>query len=248
MLILQKEKVLSAIINCHNLTKCHFKEGKKQVILPKTSLVVDQGSMLAITGSSGSGKSTLLNILGLLDQCTHGSYVLQGHDCTRIDIANMAKLRQKSFGYIFQQYWLIKQLTVLENIQLPLYYLGMSMATSKQTCYKIMEELEIAQYADRYPQQLSGGQQQRVSIARAISTEPPILLADEPTGALDQLNTSKIMGILKNLNQTKQTTIIIVTHDKWVASQCTQQADLPDLFTKPSLIQSKEPISEVAVC
>ena len=239
---------MSAIIQCHNISKHVVKDGMRQVILPQTSLDVKQGSLLAITGSSGSGKSTLLNILGLLDQCSHGSYYLQGKDCSALTPQDMANLRQQSFGYIFQQYWLIKQLTVLENIQLPLYYANISMQKSREKCLEIMEMLDIAAYANRYPHQLSGGQQQRVSIARAISTKPPILLADEPTGALDTENTKKILQILRSLNEKQKTTILIVTHDNWVADQCNSRINLSELFTKPYLLSHTTKKPEPVAC
>ena len=160
----------------------------------------------------------------------------------------MANLRQQSFGYIFQQYWLIKQLTVLENIQLPLYYANISMQKSRKKCLEIMEMLDIAAYANRYPHQLSGGQQQRVSIARAISTKPPILLADEPTGALDTENTKKILQILRSLNEKQKTTILIVTHDNWVADQCNSRINLSELFTKPYLLSHTTKKPEPVAC
>ena len=239
---------MSPIIQCHNLCKTVKKDNTQYLVLPATSLQVAAGSMLAITGSSGTGKSTLLNIIGLLDQASSGQYNLQGTSLENLSAEAMAPIRQKSFGYIFQQYWLIKQLSILENVQLPLYYAGQSMQESKETCMHILDELGIANQANKYPHQLSGGQQQRASIARALSTQPPILLADEPTGALDQKNTSIILDSLKKLNDEKKTTIVLVTHDEWVAKQCREHVNIQDLFNKPSLIRKQKKNMEFASC
>lgn len=239
---------MSPIIQCHNISKSIQKDGIQQPILPATSLEVEKGDLLAITGCSGSGKSTLLNIIGLLDQPSSGNYSLQGQRLDQLSPEAMAPIRQKSFGYIFQQYWLIKQLSIIENVQLPLYYAGKTMRESTDHCMQILDDLHIADHAHKYPHQLSGGQQQRASIARALSTDPPILLADEPSGALDQKNTGVILEILQQLNQDKQTTIVLVTHDNWVAKQCRTHIQLHDLFSKPALIENPSRFVEVAVC
>ncbi len=239
---------MSTIIQCHNISKSIRKDGIQHPILPATTLEVEKGALLAITGCSGSGKSTLLNIIGLLDQPSSGSYSLQGQRLDQLSPEAMAPIRQKSFGYIFQQYWLIKQLSIIENVQLPLYYAGQTMHESHDHCMQILKDLHIADHAHKYPHQLSGGQQQRASIARALSTEPPILLADEPSGALDQKNTGIILEILQQLNQDKKTTIVLVTHDNMVAKQCRTHIQLQDLFSKPALIESPSRVAEVATC
>ena len=236
---------MSTIIQCHNISKSIRKDGIQHPILPATTL---KGDLLAITGCSGSGKSTLLNIIGLLDQPSSGNYSLQGQRLDRLTPEAMAPIRQKSFGYIFQQYWLIKQLSIIENVQLPLYYAGQTMRESYDYCMQILDDLHIVDHAHKYPHQLSGGQQQRASIARALSTEPPILLADEPSGALDKKNTGIILEILQQLNQDKQTTIVLVTHDNWVAEQCRTHIQLQDLFSKPTLIENHSRLVEVAAC
>ena len=209
------------IIQCYNLEK---KAPQQQHHLLKAqSFHIQKGEMLAIQGRSGAGKTTLLNILALLDQPSAGQYYLENKNVSTLDATEIQYQRQHTFGYIFQQYWLIEHLNVLDNICLPLQYLANPNQHDHQHLTEILNVLGLNDYLKRYPQQLSGGQQQRVSIARALVCNPKIILADEPTGALDQENSEKILALLAKINTQLGTTIIMVTHDAEVASKCQRQ-------------------------
>lgn len=204
------------------------KENKTINILQECSLTVQQGDMIAITGQSGIGKSTLLNIIGCLDQPSSGTYHLNGQDITSLSTEHKSKIRKEIFGYIFQQYWLIKHLTILENVELALHYKGMK--NTRKIATETLETLGLLQHQHQLPNQLSGGQQQKSSIARAIATQPKIIIADEPTGALDKKSSHQVMSLLKDINHTTQTTIIVVTHDQDMAKICNKQMAIESLF------------------
>ncbi len=188
--------------------------------------------MVAITGQSGAGKSTLLNIIGCLDQPSSGQYYLNQHDITDLSCTARSLLRKETFGYIFQQYWLINHLTVVENVELALLYRSGHCRSNREKARNALDQLGILSHAEHYPCQLSGGQQQRASIARAIITKPNILIADEPTGALDHDNSMQIMQILKEINRSHGTTVILVTHDREIAGMCNKRLPMETLFTK----------------
>jgi ABC-type lipoprotein export system ATPase subunit len=208
---------LNNIIQCQNLSKVVHPSGP--VIFSNLSFEIAKPTTLAIMGPSGSGKSTFLNIIGLLDSASSGSYFLHGHDINQLSTQAMLSLRKRYFGYIFQQYQLIHHLSVYDNIMLPLSYLD-DPSSHENRVDSLMERLQISKLQDRYPYQLSGGEQQRVGIARALITNPSILLADEPTGALDQINTDLTLDILSDIYRDFSTTIIVVTHDPYVANRC----------------------------
>ncbi len=186
--------------------------------------------MVAITGQSGIGKSTLLNIIGCLDHPTSGNYFLENHNISTLSLEEKALIRKKTFGYIFQQYWLIKHLTIIENIELALEYLDGNQHNTREIALATLASIGIPQYAEYYPMHLSGGQQQKASIARAIVTKPSIIIADEPTGALDHNNSMQIMDLLKKINREQQTTIIVVTHDREIAGLCNRRLPMETLF------------------
>lgn len=181
--------------------------------LDEITLQVEQGEFVAIMGPSGCGKSTLLNILGTLDSPTSGSYFFEGRQVDKMNENQLTALRKGNLGFIFQSFNLIDELTVYENVELPLVYLGIKAAQRKERVDIVLEKVNLLHRANHYPQQLSGGQQQRVAIARAVVTDCKLLLADEPTGNLDSVNGVEVMELLGGLNR-QGTTIIIVTHSQ----------------------------------
>ena len=206
------------LIDIKNIYKI-YNEGKESEVraLNGVSLAIDRGEFVAIIGASGSGKSTLMNILGCLDIPTYGDYTLDGIDITQCSDKQLAHIRNKEIGFIFQGYNLIPALTAYENVELPLIYQGLSMGLRED---RVMDALERVSMADRWkhkPAEMSGGQQQRVAIARAIATHPPIIMADEPTGALDSKTGKHVLEILHALNA-EGSTIILITHDNNIAA------------------------------
>lgn len=196
-----------------------YSDGDSEIrALDGVSFTVQKGEFVAIVGSSGSGKSTCMNIIGCLDIPTSGTYMLNGTDVSTMDEKSLAHIRNKEIGFIFQQYNLISKLSVLENVELPLLYKGVRAAERKELALKALERVGLEDRADKYPAQLSGGQQQRVSIARALAGEPPVILADEPTGALDSKTGREVLEFLKQLNK-EGTTIILITHDNSIAEE-----------------------------
>ncbi|MEG0454145.1 MAG: ABC transporter ATP-binding protein [Bacteroides sp.] len=181
--------------------------------LNEVSLQVEQGEFVAIMGPSGCGKSTLLNILGTLDSPTSGSYFFEGKRVDQMSENQLTALRKGNLGFIFQSFNLIDELSVYENVELPLVYLGMKASERKANVQRVLEKVNLLHRANHFPQQLSGGQQQRVAIARAVVTNSKLLLADEPTGNLDSVNGIEVMELLAELNR-QGTTIIIVTHSQ----------------------------------
>ena len=206
-----------------------YNEGKESEVraLDGVSLHIDRGEFVAIIGASGSGKSTLMNILGCLDVPTYGDYFLDGTDITDRSDRQLARIRNKEIGFIFQGYNLIPALTAYENVELPLIYQGVPMWNREKL---VMEALEKVAMADRWkhkPSEMSGGQQQRVAIARAIATHPPIIMADEPTGALDSKTGKHVLEILHTLNE-EGTTIILITHDNGIAATARRVVRISD--------------------
>ncbi|KRL26761.1 ABC transporter, ATP-binding protein [Limosilactobacillus mucosae DSM 13345] len=197
-------------------------------MLHDINLQVAAGELMAIIGESGSGKSTLINIIGFLDDDFEGNYFYNDqaiHDYTRADFA---KLRNQHVGFVFQNFKLIRDISIAENVILPLLYAGVGRRQAKKTAARVLSRVGLGGYDDKLPTELSGGQQQRVSIARAIIANPDFLIADEPTGALDTKTSQEIMDLFKQLNQTQHTTIIMVTHDPRVAEQCERVVKIID--------------------
>lgn len=181
--------------------------------LNNVSLEIKQGEFVAIMGPSGCGKSTLMNILGTLDSPTSGKYYFNGKEVDRMSESQLTSFRKGNIGFVFQSFNLIDELTVYENVELPLVYLNMKAADRKKKVEEVLERMDILHRAGHLPQQLSGGQQQRVAIARAVVTDCPLILADEPTGNLDSKNGAEVMELLSELNR-QGTTIVMVTHSQ----------------------------------
>lgn len=201
------------MIKTEKLSMLFTTEEVQTKALNEVTLHVEQGEFVAIMGPSGCGKSTLLNILGTLDSPTSGSYFFEGKQVDKMNENQLTALRKNNLGFIFQSFNLIDELTVYENVELPLVYMGIKVAQRKEKVNKVLEKVNLLHRANHYPQQLSGGQQQRVAIARAVVTDCKLLLADEPTGNLDSVNGVEVMELLSELNR-QGTTIIIVTHSQ----------------------------------
>jgi putative ABC transport system ATP-binding protein len=195
--------------------------------LRDVSIDFEQGEYTAIMGASGSGKSTLMNILGCLDKPTLGRYVLGGQDIGEMPDDELSEIRSRRIGFIFQNFNLIQQLTVLENLEVPMFYLGIPPAVRRKRAIELAEKVGLAERGDHRPMQLSGGQQQRVCIARALVNDPLILLADEPTGALDSKTGQQILQLFDELVSTGRT-VLMVTHDPTVAHRCHRVIHLHD--------------------
>ena len=205
------------MIKTEKLSMLFTTEEVQTKALNEVTLHVEQGEFVAIMGPSGCGKSTLLNILGTLDSPTSGSYFFEGKQVDKMNENQLTALRKNNLGFIFQSFNLIDELTVYENVELPLVYMGIKTAQRKEKVNKVLEKVNLLHRANHYPQQLSGGQQQRVAIARAVVTDCPLILADEPTGNLDSTNGAEVMELLRELNG-QGTTIVMVTHSERDAS------------------------------
>ena len=196
-----------------------YSEGLESEVraLDGVSLDIEKGEFVAVVGQSGSGKSTMMNVLGCLDIPTRGTYHLDGVDVLELSDKQLSRIRNKQIGFIFQQYNLIQNLTVLENVELPLIYQGIDPIDRRELAMQALARVGLADRAQHKPTQMSGGQQQRVAIARAISTRPPIIMADEPTGALDSRTGHEVLGFLQQLNK-EGSTVILITHDNGIAA------------------------------
>ena len=201
------------MIKAVNLTKVFRTQSVETTALNGINLEINQGEFLAIMGPSGCGKSTLLNLLGLLDNPTSGELWFMGEEVSRYTENNRTDLRNGNLGFVFQSFNLIDELTVFENVELPLLYAGVSTKERVTRVNAALDRMQIAHRSEHYPQQLSGGQQQRVAIARAIVTNPKVILADEPTGNLDSVNGSEVMNLLLELNK-EGSTVVMVTHSE----------------------------------
>ena len=201
------------MIQIENLEKVYRTEEVETKALNRVSLAVSEGEFVAIMGPSGCGKSTLLNIIGLLDEPDGGSIQFAGTEIAHYNERKRSDLRKRNLGFVFQSFNLIEELTVVENVELPLIYLGVGAAERKEKVDKVLEKMQIMHRRNHFPQQLSGGQQQRVAVARAVINSPRLILADEPTGNLDSNNGNEVMELLTELNEAG-TTIIMVTHSE----------------------------------
>lgn len=211
-----------------NITKKYQIGNVESTVLKNVTLTINEGDMLAIVGASGSGKSTLMNIIGLLDKASSGDYVLRGRNVAGLLDDELATLRNHSIGFVFQQFNLLPRLNALQNVALPLTYRSdLSPADIKLRVLAALERVGMSAFIDHRPTQLSGGQQQRVAIARALVGEPQVILADEPTGALDSATSHEIMDLFLALHHEGRT-LILVTHDETVAAQCARRITLAD--------------------
>ncbi len=209
---------MGALIHIENMKKI-YNPGENEVrALDGIDLDIEKGDLVAIVGHSGAGKSTLMNMLGCLDTPTSGKYVLDGQDVASMTDNQLADVRNKEIGFIFQGFNLISNLDAVGNVELPLVYRGVSKNERKQLAMEALKSVGLEDRMKHKPNEMSGGQQQRVAVARAVAAKPPIILADEPTGNLDTKSTQEIMEILKELHRSGRT-VIIITHDEEIASQ-----------------------------
>lgn len=197
-------------------------------VLKGISLTIEKGELLSIIGPSGSGKSTLMNIIGLLEQPTSGSYFHNGSKIAYDDDSALSDIRNRTIGFVFQQYHLLPRLNALDNVGIPLVYRGMHEKEIRERSMDFLKKVEVEDRSNHKPNELSGGEQQRVAIARALVGNPSIILADEPTGALDSSTSQDIMNLFKKLNQEEGITIIVITHDPKIAQQCRRQVEIRD--------------------
>ena len=216
-----------SLIEIKSLNKT-FKMGEEEIkAIDNINFKIEKGEFVAIVGPSGSGKSTLMNILGLLDVADTGEYILDGENVERLSDNKLAEIRNKKIGFIFQHFNLLPKMNAAENVQVTLMYQGIGTKESKDLSYKLLERVGLKGREKHLPSQLSGGQQQRVAIARALVNNPEIILADEPTGALDSKTSTEIMEMLKLLNENGQT-IILITHDINVAKKAKKIVKIAD--------------------
>ena len=206
-----------------------YNEGQESEVraLDGVSLQIDRGEFVAIVGQSGSGKSTMMNVLGCLDIPTYGTYLLDGTEVTELSDRQLARIRNREIGFIFQGYNLIQELDALENVTLPLIYRGVSVFDREDMAMAALAKVGMDDRAHHRPSEMSGGQQQRVAIARAIATSPPIIMADEPTGALDSKTGKHVLEILRDLYRSG-TTVLLITHDDGIAATAKRVVRLSD--------------------
>jgi putative ABC transport system ATP-binding protein len=220
---------MTPVASLRNLSKIYRKPGTNVEVAALRSINIDlmQGQYTAIMGASGSGKSTLMNIIGCLDKPSGGTYLLGGQDVGQLPDDELSEIRSRRIGFIFQNFNLVQQLTVLENLEVPMFYLGIPPALRRKRALELAERVGLGDRTDHRPMQLSGGQQQRVCIARALVNEPLMVLADEPTGALDSKTGQQILTVFDELVRAGKT-IILVTHDPGVAARCQRVIRLHD--------------------
>lgn len=215
------------MIEVKNLSKIYTMGKEKVYALDNISINIKDGEFAAIVGPSGSGKSTLMNILGCLDVPTEGSYILDGKPVESLNDDQLAEIRNEKIGFIFQRYNLLTKLNVYENVEIPLIYLGLSSSERKQRIADALEQVGLSNRVHHKPTELSGGQQQRVSIARALATNPSLIMADEPTGALDSKTGKEVLALLQDLHKTGRT-IVLITHDLSIAEKAERRIQIKD--------------------
>ena len=209
-------------------------------VLKGINLTVENGEFVSIMGASGSGKSTLMNILGCLDKPTSGSYFLEGKDVSGLTPDELAEIRNKKIGFVFQGFNLIQRLSIIENVMLPLYYSGYHSKDSEEMALKALKLVDLSEKGNKFPNQISGGEQQRVAIARAVVNDAPIIMADEPTGNLDSVRGADVMNFFEKINTERGATIILVTHDKHIADYAKRL-----ITVKDGIILSSETIKKI---
>lgn len=219
---------LSSLIKLINITKNYSLGNSVYTALKGINLSIETGEMTAIVGTSGSGKSTLMNIIGFLDHCTKGSYYFNGQNVSDLSTHELATIRNAKIGFVFQSFYLLPRSTALQNVMLPLFYRGTPQEEAKARALKMLEKVGVAHLATHRPNQLSGGQQQRVAIARALVGDPEIILADEPTGALDSQTGEEVMTLFNDLNRKEGRSIVIITHDKLISQRCQRVITIKD--------------------
>jgi putative ABC transport system ATP-binding protein len=217
-----------ALITLSGVAKSYRNGDVVTPVLHGIHLEVREGEYVALMGPSGSGKSTLMNLLGLLDRADDGHYGLNGRDVTQLRAAQQAEMRNRTVGFVFQSFNLLKRMNVAENVALPLLYAGVARKAARQRALELLAQVGLEGLAHRLPSQLSGGQQQRVAIARSLANRPPLLLADEPTGNLDTQTTEEVLALLGQLNRDQGLTIVVVTHENDVAKHARRLVRLKD--------------------
>jgi len=217
----------NVLINLSKITKDYITEDITTNVLKGISLLVNKGDFIAITGRSGSGKSTLMNIIGVLDTPTSGTYILNGVDISKMEEDELAFVRNKEIGFVFQSFNLLNRASALENVILPSIYAGLKPSERHERAVKMLKDLGLSDKMNNRPNQLSGGQQQRVAIARALMNNPELILADEPTGNLDTKSGQDVMNILKELNNEGKT-IVLITHEADIAKHAKKVIHIED--------------------
>jgi len=217
-----------SVINLCNVSKCYQTGSTTVKALNSINLSIELGERVAIVGASGSGKSTLLNILGLLDRPTEGEYFLSGKEVAHLNDDEQSTMRNREIGFVFQSFFLLPRLDALQNVMLPLVYRDTPKEEAKERAMVMLDKLNIAHLSHHKPNQMSGGQQQRVALARALIGNPEVILADEPTGALDSQTSQEVMNLFIKLHEDHSKTVIIVTHDMDIARQCPRIVKVQD--------------------
>lgn len=219
---------MSSLIKLNNISKIYRSDASEYHALKGVSLELARGEMAAIIGASGSGKSTLMNIIGFLDHCTSGNYIFSGQDVSSLQSGELASIRNRKIGFVFQSFFLLPRLNALQNVMLPLFYRGEENGVAREKAQNMLQKVGMQNFATHKPNQLSGGQQQRVAIARALVGDPEIILADEPTGSLDSKTGHEVMDLFLHLNAVEKRTIVIVTHDAQVSLMCKRVITIKD--------------------
>jgi putative ABC transport system ATP-binding protein len=219
---------LSSLIKLDNITKIYQLGNNTFTALKGIDFELQQGEMTAIVGMSGSGKSTLMNIIGFLDHGTSGQYFFSGQDVSHLSGHELADIRNQKIGFVFQSFFLLARSNALQNVMLPLFYRGTPRVQAKDMAMHMLEKMGVGHLAHHRPNQLSGGQQQRVAIARALVGNPDVILADEPTGALDSDTGNEVMKLFVDLNRKENRTIVIITHDKEISRRCQRTVIIKD--------------------
>jgi putative ABC transport system ATP-binding protein len=231
---------MTPVVEVRTLRKVYSIEGGEDVVaLRGVDLTIDPGEFVAVMGPSGSGKSTFMHIVGLLDRPTSGAYYFAGHEVSALGADALADLRSRALGFVFQAYNLLPRTTAIENVELPMIYAGVPAATRHRAAMDALDAVGLAKYAQHQPNQLSGGQQQRVAIARSIVNQPQLILADEPTGALDTVSSEDVMALFRRLNAERGMTVMLVTHEPDVAAHARRLVTFRD-----GHIVSDEPVRE----